>query len=181
MAWKCLVRNQRGLTVVELLIAGVIASAVALASFEFYQRQHELYLAQADIVDRQGNLRFAVDEVTRNVRRAGYRVTGGNTFRTSANFDTLEVYIGNDTNLAVDTVRYYVNHNDDPASLIRQYNKTTPAIYAVGVDSASFVPAGGPPANRIAIMLVSVEQKQYENSALQTRRRLGETVNLRNR
>jgi hypothetical protein len=174
------IRSEKGLTIIELMIGALIAAGIGLATFEFYQAQHELYLSQVDVADRQGNLRFAIDDLARQVRRAGYLVNGGEIFRASANFDTLEVFIGNDTDLTVDTIRYYINRYDDPPSLIKQINKTTPAVFAQGIDSAFFVPAGGPPATRVAVSLVTVEQKQYENSALTTRRRLGETINLRN-
>jgi len=173
-------RNQRGLTVIELMIAAVIAAGVGLATFEFYQAQHELYMAQLDIVERQGNLRFAADDLSRVIRRAGYNVKGGDIFYVSPAYDTLEVYRGNDTDLTVDTIRYYINRFDNPPSLIKQINQTTPSIFAVGIDSVAFVPAGGPPSNRIAVSMASVEQKQYENTALTTRRRLGRTINLRN-
>ena len=173
-------RNERGLTIIELLIGTLIAAAVGLATFEFYQAQHELYLAQSDIVERQGNLRFAMDDLKRLVRRSGYQVKGSNVFSVSAGFDTLEVYVGNDSDLAVDTTRYYVNRFDIPPSLIKQLNQMTPVIFAQGIDSAFFVPAGAPPAERLAISLVSVEQKQYKNTALTTRRRVGETIYLRN-
>jgi len=172
--------NQRGLTMVEILIGALLAALVGAATLHLYQAQHELYLAQADIADRQGNLRFAIDQLAREVRKAGYRVTTPDLLYTAATFDTLEIYIGNDTSLTVDTIRYYVNRYDDPPSLIQQRNTMTPAVFAQGIDSAHFVPVGSAPASRLAITLVSVEQVQYENSALRTRRRIGETISLRN-
>jgi hypothetical protein len=172
--------TQRGITMVEILIGAALAALVGAATLHFYLAQHELYLAQADISDRQGNLRSAVDELSRQVRLAGYRVTGPRLLRTSGAFDTLEVYIGNDTSLIVDTLRYYVNRADNPPSLVRQKNKTTPAVFAQEIDSVHFVPVGAP-VQRLAITLVSVVQDQFENSALTTRRRIGETINLRNR
>lgn len=173
-------QNERGITVIELLIGALIAAGMAAATFEFYQAQHRLYLAQADIVERQGNLRFAMDDLTRLVRRSGYNLVGGDILRVSTAFDTLEVFLGNDSDLTCDTVRYYINRFDDPPSLIKQINQTTPSIFAQGIDSVFFVPAGGSPPERLAVSLVSVEQAQYKNTALTTRRRVGETINLRN-
>jgi Tfp pilus assembly protein PilW len=174
------VRNERGITIVELLIGALIAAGVGAATFEFYAAQHALYLAQTDIVERQGNLRFALDDLSRQVRRSGYRLLGGDILRVAGTFDTLEVYLGNDSDLTCDTVRYYVNRYDNPPSLCKQLNQSTPSIFAQGIDSALFVPAGGSPPERLAISLVSVEQSQHQNSALTTRRRIGETINLRN-
>jgi hypothetical protein len=175
-----MLKNERGITVVELLIGALIAAVVGAATLEFYKAQHELYLAQTDLAERQGNLRFALDDLARQVKLSGYKLVGGDVLRVSAGFDTLEVYLGNDTDLTCDTVRYYINRFDDPPSLIKQLNQTTPAIFAEGIDSAFFVPAGGTPPVRLAISLVSVLQAQYENTALTTRRRAGETINLRN-
>ena len=165
---------------IEILIGAVLAALIGAATLHFYAAQHELFLAQTDISDRQGNLRFAMDELSRQVRLAGYQVNGSGLLRNSAAFDTLEIYIGNDTSLTVDTLRYYVNHADTPPSLVRQLNQTTPAVFAQQIDSVLFVPVGAP-IRRLAVTLVTVEQKQYENSALSTRRRIGETINLRNR
>ena len=105
---------------------------------------------------------------------------GGDQLSVSAGFDTLEVYGGNDSSLTIDTIRYYVNHFDDPPSLVRQLNQETPGIFAQGVDSAFFIPVGGMPPRRIAVSLVSVKQSQHENTALNTRRRMAKTINLRN-
>jgi hypothetical protein len=157
--------NQRGITLIEILIGALLAALVGTATFRFYAKQHELYLAQVDISDRQGNLRFSMDELSRQIRLAGYRVNGSKLLRTSVAFDTL---------------RYYINRFDSPPSLVRQKNKTTPSVFAQGIDSVRFVPVGAP-AQRLAVTLVTVQQKQFQNSALTTRRRVGETINLRNR
>jgi hypothetical protein len=172
--------NDRGITVIELLIGAIIALIVGAAVLQFYQVNHELYLAQVDIVDRQGNLRYAIDALSRQVRRAGYRVPGNALLRVSSTRDTLDIYMGQDTSSAVDTLRYYVDHSSDPPLLMRQINKATPEPLAEGIDSAWFVPAGGSPPTQLAMSLVTVEQQQYENSALKTRRRLAETIMIRN-
>lgn len=176
-----LLENQRGLTLIELMIATLLAVIVGAATFEFYTAQHELYLAQTDISERQGNLRVGVNEIARQARRAGYSVAATKPLRVSAKMDTLEVYIGEPSSAAVDTFRYYVNRNDSPPSLVKQLNKTTPSVFASGVDSVSFVPNSMTAPTQLAVVLVSVVQDQYENSALTTRRRLGETISLRNR
>jgi len=172
--------NARGITLIELLIGMLLALIVGAATLEFYSAQHELYLAQTDISERQGNLRVSLSELSRNIRQAGYSVAATGPLRISKGFDTLEVYIGSPAVANVDTVRYYVNRFDSPPSLVKQLNKTTPAVFAMGIDSVQFVPDNPLYPSQIAIVLISVEQDQYENSALRTRRRLGETVFLRN-
>jgi prepilin-type N-terminal cleavage/methylation domain-containing protein len=171
--------HERGLTLIELLISVFLASLIATAAFHYYKAQHEVYLSQASIADRQGNLRSALGELARQIRRAGYLVPGGGFARLSPRFDTLEVYVGQGGGASVDTLRYFVN--DAAKALVRQVNQTEPQTFAEGVDSASFVPVGGTPVREIAIALVSTVGKQFEGSALATPRRLGTRVQLRNR
>jgi hypothetical protein len=173
-------RREDGLTIVELLIGAMIAVIVGGGALHFYQASHHLQLAQMDVADRQSNIRFAIDALTRQVRRAGYRVPGNALLRVSATLDTLEIYMGKDTGPSVDTLRYYVDHTLTPPTLMRRLNHSAPAAFAEGIDSAWFVPAGGPPAERLAISLITVEQKHFESSAMTTRRRLAVTVALRN-
>ena len=172
--------QESGLTVIELLIGAIIAVIVGGGALHFYHASHELQLAQMDVADRQSNIRFAIDELTRQVRRAGYRVPGNSLLRVSATLDTLEIYMGRDVGAGVDTICYYVDHTATSPTLMRRYNGTAPSPFAEGIDSAWFVPDGGPPPQRLAISLITVEQAQFESSALTTRRRLGETVTLRN-
>lgn len=173
-------KGERGLTLIELLIGLLLAGIVAGATFKFYIAQHDLYLAQTDISERQGNLRVAMDEISRQIRRSGYLVPATQPLRTSAKFDTLQVYIGQPDTNAIDTFTYYINRADVPPALVRRHNSQTPAIFAEGIDSVFFVPGAMSGNPQIAVALVSVQQKHLENSALRTRRRLGETVVLRN-
>ena len=76
MKSKCVRRllgptSSRGLTLIEILIGVLLMLAVGSVAFKFYAAQHELYLAQTDVADRQGNLRFASDELSRVIRNAG--------------------------------------------------------------------------------------------------------------
>lgn len=172
--------SSRGLTLIELLIGVVLMLIVGSVAFKFYAAQHELYLAQTDVADRQGNLRFASDELSRVIRNAGYQVPGPGTARVSAGFDTLQVYRGSGPG-SVDTLTYYIDRGLDTPTLVRKLNGNAPAALAHGIDSAAFVPAGAAGIDLISFMLVSTLQDQYENTALQTRRRVGKTVYLRNR
>jgi prepilin-type N-terminal cleavage/methylation domain-containing protein len=172
--------KEQGLTLIELLIGLIVLGIVTSATFKFYSAQHELYLAQADIADRQGNLRYATDEIGRSIRNAGYGVSGPGTVRVSATFDTLQVYRGAGAG-AVDTISYYIDRSQDQPFLTKKVNAAASTDLAQGIDSAHFLAIGVGAVERVSFILVSVEQTQHDNSALKTRRRLGETINIRNR
>lgn len=165
---------------IELMISLVILGGISTAAFAFYQAQHQLYMSQIDITERQGNLRYATDRISHDIRNAGYLVPGPGTLRISAGFDTLEVYRGDSAGV-IDTVQYYIDRSLDLPNLVKKINQNASVIMADGIDSALFVPAGTGKIERVSIVLVSVEQTQYQNSALMTRRRLGTTTYVRNR
>lgn len=170
-----------GLTLIELLIGMFLAGLVSAGALNFYQAQNEVYLAQADISDRQGNLRYALNELTTQVRRAGYMVPGSDFLRVSATRDTLTVFIGSAVGGGVDTLRYYLNRALPTPSLVKKVNGKPADVIAEAIDSVVFVPVPLSPINKVAISLVSTPQKEYSGTSLVTRRRVGVTVNLRNR
>jgi len=174
-------RGERGLTVIELLIALFLAGIVGSAALHFYKTQHEVYLAQSDIADRQGNLRAALDELARQVRRAGYLVPGGDYLKVSAQFDTLTVFLAKPTGVGVDTIRYFVSRSSSVPMLVKKINTGTANVFAESIDTVLFIPASPSPIRTLAISLVSTPQSVHDGTSLVTRRRLGSTVHLRNR
>ena len=70
-------RRQRGTTLIELMIALVLTGVVTLAIMNTYVTQHESYIAQDNVAVMQQSARACLDELTRQVRMAGYRVPLG--------------------------------------------------------------------------------------------------------
>jgi len=68
----CKLGQQRGVSLLEILVALAITGVVTLAVFKTYITQHRHYLVQEDITDIQQNARAAIDEITKHVRMAGY-------------------------------------------------------------------------------------------------------------
>ncbi len=64
-----------GFTLVELMIALVVASLVLGAVYSSLQSQHASYLAQDQVVEMQQNLRAAMNVMAREIRMAGYDPT----------------------------------------------------------------------------------------------------------
>jgi len=69
-------RRQRGLTLVELMVALVIAGLVTSSSFVFFAGQRRVYDAQMKVLGVQQNLWAATDTLSRFVRAAGTGMIG---------------------------------------------------------------------------------------------------------
>lgn len=89
--------QQKGFTMVELLIAAFILSVVSLAAFQFYGREHQVYSVQEEITNAQQNVRFALDELAANVMAAGADIPGG--------------------------FAPVISYNTDPDTIVIRYNK----------------------------------------------------------
>lgn len=69
--------NDRGFTIVELLVAMAILGVLTAGIFSLYNTQHKVTHVESDVVDVQQNLRMAIDRLTKDVRMAGFALTAG--------------------------------------------------------------------------------------------------------
>lgn len=65
-------RRPAGFTLIELMIAAVLASIVIIATFSFMTSMSGLFFSQDMIVDAQSNVRSGLTFMSQDVRRAGY-------------------------------------------------------------------------------------------------------------
>jgi len=65
-------KNSRGATLLEALVALLLAGIVTTAIFNVYINQHKSWAIQEEIIDVQQNARAAIDELTRQIRMAGH-------------------------------------------------------------------------------------------------------------
>jgi len=92
-------QNERGSSLLEVLIALALTGIVTLAIMNTYVVQHENYLVQDDVTTMQQSARSSIDELTRQVRMAGHHLPLGLLPIEAANTDpdTITViYHGND-------------------------------------------------------------------------------------
>jgi len=66
--------RSRGFTMIELLVAVVLATIVTSAAMAIYVAQHKQMIVQDEISDMQANIRAAAQELTTNIRMAGYNI-----------------------------------------------------------------------------------------------------------
>ncbi|MBU1140797.1 MAG: prepilin-type N-terminal cleavage/methylation domain-containing protein, partial [Proteobacteria bacterium] len=72
-------RNNRGFTLVELMITLVIVGIISAAMYTAFTTQLQSYTAQDQVAEMQQNIRAAMDIMTREIRMAGFdpRSTSG--------------------------------------------------------------------------------------------------------
>jgi len=66
------VRNIGGTSLIEVMIALVLTGILATAILKLYSTQHKNYMVQDDVTGIQASARASIDELTRQVRMAGY-------------------------------------------------------------------------------------------------------------
>lgn len=65
-------RENRGLTLIELLIALVLSSILTAVLYRAFISQQKAYTVQDQVADMQQNVRIATGQMTREIRMAGY-------------------------------------------------------------------------------------------------------------
>ncbi len=71
-----LLKNERGFTLVEIIIALLMSSLVMAAIYTTTNKQQDVYVDQDQVVAMQDNLRAAMLLMTREIRMAGYDPLG---------------------------------------------------------------------------------------------------------
>ena len=133
-------KRKNGYTMVELLIAVLLTAIVAAAGFEFYVNMHNSTMTQEEISDMQQRARASLQEISKTLRMAGYKVGTHMPFRVAT--DSLFVFYQGAN--PVDTVAYYLDYYTDAelaaspwlpsgasiARLMKQENSGVPGVFA---------------------------------------------------
>jgi Tfp pilus assembly protein PilW len=134
------IRNQKGMTLLELLLACLMTFIVGAAALEFYSSQHNQWLAQNDVSDMQQNARALLDELTTNIRSAGYGIITGHP-RIEMTSNTVTLYRKDAAK--IDTISYYVDASDSKhPNLMKRLNQDNPQVFAEDIESVQFLRVG---------------------------------------
>ena len=148
------IREQKGMTIVELLIAALLTFVIGSVALEFYASQHNQWLAQTDVSDMQQNVRVLMDELTTNIRSAGFGIITGHP-RILVNSNALTIYRKDSTK--IDTIQYYVSTAvEDHPNLVKQINRDSPQVFAEDIESIQFAQTG----KLVTITLVAREGRR---------------------
>ncbi|MCG8550274.1 MAG: prepilin-type N-terminal cleavage/methylation domain-containing protein [Desulfobacterales bacterium] len=74
------VNNQKGFTLIELMMTLVIGAMIAGAAYATYSSQQKVYYTQDQVAEMQQNLRAAFSIIAIELRMAGYDPTGSGNF-----------------------------------------------------------------------------------------------------
>lgn len=69
--------GQTGVSLLEVLIALFLTGIITTAVLKLYVTQHQSYIVQDDVATIQQNARASIDELTRQIRMAGYDLPAG--------------------------------------------------------------------------------------------------------
>ena len=138
-------RDEKGFTLVELLVAMAVAGIAMTGIYSVYYSQQKSHTAQEEVAEMQQNLRAAMYFMAKDIRMAGCNPTG----TASAGFVTAN---SNDIRFTMDThgqattdapngtinndedIRYYLSGND----LIRETGDGSGATVAENIQALSF-------------------------------------------
>lgn len=92
-------REEKGFTLVELLIALLITGIMVTVGYGVYINQHEGWIIQEQITTMQQNARAAMHELETKIRMAGYKLPGGfePIYAKNTNSDTITVLFKNES------------------------------------------------------------------------------------
>ena len=75
--------KQKGLTLIELLVAMAITGILGAGIYRTFTGQQHTYEVQEQVVDMQQNVRMAISRMTRELRMAGFGKLDANFFSTA--------------------------------------------------------------------------------------------------
>ena len=139
--------DSRGYTLLEMLIAVTLTSMLAAAGFEFYERMHSQTVTQEEISYMQQSCRASLQEISRTLRMAGYKV--GSHAPYAVRTDSLYIFFSETQ--PVDTVLYYLEDYSQaelgafyssfegqiPHKLMKKVNSEPGAVFADYIRSMS--------------------------------------------
>lgn len=144
------IRNDKGFTVIELLIALFITGIIAAAGLQFYIQMHNSALTQEEISDMQQSSRASLEEISHSLRMAGFKI---DTTHPAYLINGESLYVFASITKPVDTILYYVESIPDsnlvlesslsdaglkPRRLMVKMNHGSPEIFADNIHSLSF-------------------------------------------
>jgi prepilin-type N-terminal cleavage/methylation domain-containing protein len=133
--------SRAGFTLLEVLIALFLTGVLSTAAFRFYCDMNNHCLTQEEISDMQQNSRATLQELSRTLRMAGYKIGTHVPYKISN--DSLWVFFSD--SLPVDTVLYYLE--DEPSvdggesqskNLMRKRNSNDPALFTEHIEGLSY-------------------------------------------
>ena len=97
-------KQNKGITLIEVMVAGVITAILLLSAFRFYGNLSHQSEVQVDVSEVQNSSRSSIFEIRKTLHKAGNRLGSHTPYE--INGDSLAVYFSETQ--AVDTVLYFL-------------------------------------------------------------------------
>ena len=171
------IQNNKGLTVIELLLVALMTTIVTAAGLEFFIRVNQQYISQEDISEMQQNIRASVEEISREVRMAGF-----NTPDTVVSYSLINL-AGHPDTLTINrdtlSIRYYIDESDTLHPMLMKEINGAPEIYADDISDFQITQVS-PGVLRISITANSFKNDDQIMSGHKFARTLSQVVSVRN-
>lgn len=115
-------RHAAAFTMVELMVAIAIAVIVTWGLYDLYTNYVKAFIAQDRVIETQQTARIAIDTLTQDLLRAGYKVSASQPAIVSAASNDITVELYNDQANAYERIRYVV---DGSNNLLREVYRNT--------------------------------------------------------
>ncbi len=100
----CTIKNQRGFTLIEMLIAVALSGIIISGGFSFYSKMQDQTTVQIEMSNIQNIARSSIEDISTTLRQAGYKLDGHEPYE--INGDSLMIFYSMYDE--VDTVSYFL-------------------------------------------------------------------------
>lgn len=149
MKYMVLLKN-KGVTLIELLIAFVITSILISGLYYTFIKQQKVYMIQEQVIDTQHTVRTAMDIMIRYIRMAGYDP------KKTGNFG-FQLIGSNGRSTGLNSIAFTVDENEDGE--INENNKENIAFRLNGSTLEKYNPEATPPWETLAENIEYLEFK----------------------
>ena len=123
---KKVLNAKAGFTLIEVLVSLLILGIITAAMFRVYVNQHHAWMIQDSVIEMQQNARAGIDELTRQLRMAGYALPNG--------LDPLGAFDNNPDTIIV----YYKSNLDCDAPIQKAMPQPSAELDCKGEDVSCF-------------------------------------------
>ena len=170
-------KNTKGLTVIELLLVALMTTIVTAAGLEFFIRVNQQYISQEDISEMQQNIRASIEEISREIRMAGF-----NTPDTVVSYALVNL-TGHPDTLTINrdtlSIRYYVDESDTLHPMLMKETNGAAEVYADDISDFQIAQVS-PTVLRISITANTMKSDDQIMGGHKFARTLTQVVSLRN-
>ncbi len=123
-----MLRNNHGMTLVEMLVVLVLSSAIMAASYQVFIGEQKVCAVQDQVADMQQNARAALDRMNREIRMAGYQKEILESLGNIGGFTTIITPRNNANNIGKNDDQITIIISDKAITYRLQWDTTDPGM-----------------------------------------------------